>query len=191
MKYMTRNKKILSSLIITVSVIAVGFLIYYLVFYDYEPTGPVGGVGVQGIVVDVSPSAKVITVFDSTENKEIYLVLTADTKFFDEDRLPVNLSYFQIGFIVEAIGEMTNENSLIPSEVYVTKAINEEISWVGAEWLVANCRVESVGQTHARAVTVVLKNGDRLKTTEPNLDDIVNTARAAEEKCGEIPIATE
>ncbi|GAH96819.1 unnamed protein product, partial [marine sediment metagenome] len=56
---MTRNKKILSSLIIAVSVIAVGFSIYYLVFYDYEPTGPVGGVGVQGIVVDVSFSAKV------------------------------------------------------------------------------------------------------------------------------------
>lgn len=188
---MTRNKKILSSVIIAVSVMVVGFSIYYLVFYNYEPTGPIGGVGVQGIVVDVSPSAKIITVFDSAENKEIYLALTDDTKLFDEHQLPVNLTYFQTGFIVEAIGEMTNENSMIPSEVYVTKATNEEISWAGAEWLVVNCRVESVGQTHVRAVMIELKNGDRLKTTEPNLDDIINIARAAEEKCGRIEIATE
>jgi len=188
---MTRNKKILILAIIVVSLIAIGLSIWYLAFYDYEPTGPIGGVGVQGIVVDTSPSAKVITVFDSTKNKEIYLALTDDTKLFDEDRLPVNLSYFRIGFVVEAIGEMTNENSLIPSEVYITKATNEEISWMEAEQLVVHCQVESVGQTHARAVTIVLKNGDRLKTTEPNLDDIVNIAQAAEEKCGRIEIATE
>jgi len=191
MKHMTRNKKILSSVIIAISIMAVGFLIYYLVFYNYEPTGPMGGPGVQGIVVDVSPSAKVITVFDSAEKKEIYLALTDDTKLFDEHRLPVNLSYFQTGFIVEAIGEMTNENSLIPSEVYVARATNKEIGWVEAEQLVVYCQVESVWQTHARAVTIVFKNGDRLETTEPNLDDIVNIARAAEEKCGRIRIGTE
>ncbi len=170
---------------------AIGFSIWYLVFYDYEPTGPIGGVGVQGIVVDISPSAKVITVFDSTKNKEIYLALTDDTKLFDEHRLPVDLSYSRVGFIVEAIGEMTNENSLIPSEVYVIKATNEEIGWVEAKQLVAYCQVESVWQTHARAVTIVLKNGDRPKTTEPNLDDIIDVARAAEEKCGRIRIGTE
>lgn len=188
---MTRNKKIISLAIIVVSLMAIGLSIWYLTFYDYEPTGPIGGVGVQGIVVDVSPSAKVITVFNSAENKEIYLALTDDTKLFDEHRLPVNLSYFQIGFVVESIGEMTNENSLIPSEVYAIKATNEEISWVEAEQLVVNCQVESVWQTHARAVTIILKNGNRLKTTEPNLDDIINIARVAEEKCGEIEIITE
>jgi len=177
--------------IIMVILMVIGFSIWYSVFYNYEPTGPIGGKGIQGIVIDISPSAKVITVFDSAENKNIYLVLTDNTKLFDEDRIPVNLSYFRIGFIVETIGEMTNENSLIPSEVYITKTTNEEISWEGAEWLVANCRVESVGQTHARAVMIELKNGDRLKTTEPNLDDIIDIAHAAEEKCGEIPIATE
>jgi len=188
---MTRNKKILSSIIIAVSVMAVGFLIYYLAFYNYEPTGPMGGPGVQGIVVDVSPSAKVITVFDTAEKKEIYLALTDDTKLFDEHRLSVDLNYFRIGFVVEAIGEITNERSLIPSEVYVTKATNKEISWVEAEQLVVYCQVERVGQTHARAVTIVLKNGDRLKTTEPNLDDIISIVRAAEEKCGKIEISTE
>jgi len=169
----------------------IGFSIYYLIFYDYEPTGPIGGVGVQGIVVDVSPSAKVITVFDSAKNKETYLALTDDTKLFDEHQLPVDLSHFRIGFVVEAIGEMTNENSLIPSEIYVTKAVNEEISWPGAEWLVTNCRVKSVGQSHAREVWIELKNGGQLKTSEPNLDDIINIARAAEEECGEIPMGTE
>lgn len=188
---MTRNKKIVRSVIIAISTMVVGFLIYYLVFYDYEPTGPVGGVGVQGIVLDVSSSAKVITVFDNAENKEIYLALTDDTKLFDEDCLLVDLSYFRIGFVVEAIGEMINEKSLIPSEVYVTETTNEEISWMEAEQLVVYCQVEGVWQTHARAVTVVLKNGDRLKTTEPNLDDIIDIAHAAEEKCGKIEIGTE
>lgn len=187
---MTRNKKIIIGIIASVLLI-VAFLIWYSVFYNYEPTGPSGGIGVRGIVVDVSPSAKVITIFESTKNKEIYLALIDDTKLFDEHQLPVSFGYFQIGFIVEAIGEMTNESFLIPSEVYVAEAANEEINWEGAEWLVTNCRVKSVGQTHARAVTVDLKNGDRLKTTEPNLDDIINIAHAAEEKCGEIPMATE
>ena len=187
---MTRNKKLITGIIAPV-LVAGAFLIWYSVFYDYEPTGPMGGPGVQGIVIDVSPSAKVITVFDGAENKEVYLALTDDTKLFDEHQLPVNLSYFQTGFIVEAIGEMINENSLIPSEVYIIKAINKEISWVEAEQLVVYCQAESVWQTHARAVTIVLKNGDRLETTEPNLDDIVNVARAAEERCGRIRIGTE
>ena len=188
---MTRSKKILRLVIIAISTVVVGFLIYYLAFYDYEPTGPVGGVGVQGIVVDISFSAKAITVFNSAENKEIYLALTDDTKLFDEHQLPVNLSYFRIGFVVEAVGEMTNERSLIPSEVYVAETTNEEINWVEAEQLVIYCQAESVWQTHARAVTIVLKNGDRLKTTEPNLDDIIDIAHAAEEKCGKIEIGTE
>ena len=188
------QKKFVNIALIVLGVVVVGVAGYFVVknwIPITEPTEPIGGEEIQGIVVDVSPSTKVITVFDSAENKEIYLALMDDTKLFDEHRLSVDLSYFRIGFVVEAIGEMANENSTIPFEVYVTKATNEEISWMGAEWLVTNCRVESVGQTHARAVTVLLKNGDRLKTTEPNLDDIIDIAHAAEEKCGEIPIATE
>ncbi len=74
---------------------------------------------------------------------------------------------------------------------YMKRYDQKEISWLEAEQLVVGCQVASVWQTHARAVTITLKNGDRLKTTEPNLDDIINIARAAEEKCGEIEIATE
>jgi hypothetical protein len=36
-----------------------------------------------------------------------------------------------------------------------------------------------------------LKNGEELTSVEPELDDIINIARAAEEKCGRIRMGTE
>lgn len=67
----------------------------------------------------------------------------------------------------------------------------EEISWIEAKELVFECYVKTVFQTHARQVTIVLKNGIQLETIEPNLDDIINFVMSVQEKCGEIPIATE
>lgn len=128
---MTRNKKIII-LGTVVVILLIGFFLIWNPFYgfygveepkrigyDYKLTEPIGGVGVRGIITDISPSAKVITMFDGAKNKEIYLALTDDTKLFNKSYRLVNLSYFQVGFVVEAVGEMTNETSLIPSEVYI------------------------------------------------------------------------
>ena len=63
--------------------------------------------------------------------------------------------------------------------------------WSAIKQAIANCEVKSVWQTHARTVGAKLKNGEELIAVEPKLDDIINLAIAAEEKCGEILMGTE
>lgn len=67
----------------------------------------------------------------------------------------------------------------------------EEITWAEAKELVSECRSGEVWQTHARQVTVILDGNIRLKTIEPKLDDIIDVAESAQEKCGKIIIGTE
>ncbi|MFH1366430.1 MAG: hypothetical protein ABIH38_00380 [Patescibacteria group bacterium] len=64
-------------------------------------------------------------------------------------------------------------------------------SWELIKQAIDNCEVESVWQTHARTVGVKFKNGEELSAIEPKLDDIIDLAIAAEEKCGEILMGTE
>ncbi len=66
-----------------------------------------------------------------------------------------------------------------------------EVEWLAIKQAIANCEVESVWQTHARRVEAKLKNGEELAAVEPELDDIIDLAIAAEEKCGEILMGTE
>jgi len=66
-----------------------------------------------------------------------------------------------------------------------------EAEWLAIKQAIANCEVESVWQTHARTVEAKLKNGEELAAVEPELDDIIDLAIAAEEKCGEILMGTE
>jgi len=88
-----------------------------------------------------------------------------------------------------------NPSSSEPTEICgqqsKTYSDNEEISWEEAKSLVFDCQTEKVWQTHALQVTIILKNGIRLKTVEPKIDDIVNVAKSVQEKCGKILIGTE
>jgi hypothetical protein len=68
---------------------------------------------------------------------------------------------------------------------------DQDISWEKAQGLVLGCRAEKVFQTHALKVTVVLNNGVKLTATEPVIDDIMDIAVSAREKCGNIVIGTE
>lgn len=68
---------------------------------------------------------------------------------------------------------------------------DQDISWEKAQELVLGCRAEKVFQTHALKVTVVLNNGVKLTAIEPTIDDIMDIAVSAEEKCGNIVIGTE
>ena len=63
--------------------------------------------------------------------------------------------------------------------------------WESIKQAFANCEVESVWQTHDRTVVAKLKNGEELIAVEPKIDDIIDLAKAAEEKCGEILMGTE
>ncbi len=63
--------------------------------------------------------------------------------------------------------------------------------WSAIKQAIANCEVESIWQTHARTVVAKLKNGEELAAVEPELDDIIDLAIAAEPQCGEILMGTE
>ncbi|MDP3953903.1 MAG: hypothetical protein Q8Q06_00620 [bacterium] len=63
--------------------------------------------------------------------------------------------------------------------------------WLAIKQAINNCEVESVWQTHARTVGAKLKNGEELAAVEPELDDIIDLAIVAGEKCGEILMGTE
>jgi len=67
----------------------------------------------------------------------------------------------------------------------------ETAEWLAIKRAIYNCEVETVGQYHSLEVFARLKNGGTLDAVEPSIDDIVDVAREAEEKCGEIPIMTE
>jgi len=66
-----------------------------------------------------------------------------------------------------------------------------EIEWLAIKQAITNCEVESVWQTHDRIVKAKLKNGEELAAIEPELDDIIDLAIAAEPQCGEILMGTE
>ena len=74
-------------------------------------------------------------------------------------------------------------------------AINQPAT-TNPEWLkisqaLSDCQVVSIMQTHSRVVTANLKDGRQLETIEPELDNIMQLALAAEKKCGRIIMATE
>lgn len=76
---------------------------------------------------------------------------------------------------------------------------NEENDYLPKDWSwnnilseLENCNVTSVFQTHSLIVSATTKDGNTLKSAEPEIDDIVHAAQSASEKCDyEIMIATE
>ncbi|MDD3170346.1 MAG: hypothetical protein PHW71_01000 [Candidatus Pacebacteria bacterium] len=66
-----------------------------------------------------------------------------------------------------------------------------ETEWSVIKQAITSCEVESVWQTHDRRVGAKLKNGEELVSVEPELDDIIDLAIAAEPQCGEILMGTE
>ena len=66
-----------------------------------------------------------------------------------------------------------------------------EAEWLAIKQAIANCEVESVWQAHDRSVSAKLKNGEKLVSVEPELDDIIDLAIAAEPECGKILMGTE
>jgi len=65
------------------------------------------------------------------------------------------------------------------------------VSWGRIKEAINNCEVERVFQAHSRDVSADLKNGSKLNGIEPEIDDIIDIAVAAESKCGRIIMATE
>jgi hypothetical protein len=63
--------------------------------------------------------------------------------------------------------------------------------WNDIKSAIAKCKVDTVFQTHGREVTAQLKDGSEIRTTEPNIDDILQLAVEAEGGCGLIMMTTE
>lgn len=63
--------------------------------------------------------------------------------------------------------------------------------WLAIKQAVFDCEVRSIMQTHARVVTVELKNGGELRAVEPEIDDIFAVEQSVRDKCGQIIMATE
>ncbi len=66
-----------------------------------------------------------------------------------------------------------------------------EAEWLAIKQAIANCEVESVWQAHDRRVGAKLKSGEEFAAFEPELDDIIDLAIAAEPECGKILMGTE
>lgn len=65
------------------------------------------------------------------------------------------------------------------------------ISWQHAETLIRTCKVEMVMQTHALDIHLTLKNGERLRSVEPTIDEVFRVTQEASQSCGSIGVATE
>jgi len=64
-------------------------------------------------------------------------------------------------------------------------------AWDRAKEAVLNCEAEGIFQTHAREVSVKLKNGGTITAIEPKIDDIFDVVKEAAPQCGTIRMATE
>jgi hypothetical protein len=62
------------------------------------------------------------------------------------------------------------------------------VTWEELKLVIQNGAVQSVGQTHSRKVTVVLKDGQTYHATEPAIDDVIKYLREIGKN---VPIMTE
>jgi len=64
-------------------------------------------------------------------------------------------------------------------------------TWEKIKQAINDCKVKAVSQTHSHTAWAELKDGTELSAIEPQIDDIIDLATAAEDKCGEILMSTE
>lgn len=65
------------------------------------------------------------------------------------------------------------------------------IDWDLAVRSIEECQVNGVVQTHALDIYLEMKDGTRLRTVSPEIDDVFEIVAGAQEECGDIYIATE
>jgi signal peptidase I len=84
---------------------------------------------------------------------------------------------------------------LVPDENIVGRvedpAAELQVTWERAVELINSCDVQAAAQAHSRDVMLTLKDGTRLYTVEPELDDVFPVVFEARERCGDIQLVTE
>ncbi len=68
---------------------------------------------------------------------------------------------------------------------------SSKVSWDEAVILVKDCKVKSSSQTHYLEIFLELKDGKRVRTTEPQLEEISRVIKSASNVCGEVLESTE
>jgi hypothetical protein len=68
---------------------------------------------------------------------------------------------------------------------------NAEVTWSQAIEILNSGQVESVMQTHSLEVSFVLKDGCRIWTIEPHIDDIFAEVQKCGDLCANISLGTE
>ena len=87
---------------------------------------------------------------------------------------------------------------LVAASIYTIKkpdqkndGVENTVSWNEAIRILNSGEVEQVLQTHSLEVTLILKDGTRIKTKEPNVDDILDEVEKCGSRCENIFLATE
>jgi hypothetical protein len=75
--------------------------------------------------------------------------------------------------------------------LYPDSEDGEEVTWEMAQAMILNGEVKQVIQAHSLQVTLMLKDGRTLITTEPAIDDIFEVIELCGNPCQDITIATE
>lgn len=83
------------------------------------------------------------------------------------------------------------EEVIIQDEEFQNFKDGDEILWPEAETILMSGVVESVVQTHDLEVTLVLKDGRRLFTEEPQIDEVIKVIGLCGDLCASIRVATE
>ena len=65
------------------------------------------------------------------------------------------------------------------------------VSWQKAIKILRSGEVDSINQFHNLKVVLVMKNGDKITTTEPSIDEIITQVDLCQDTCSTIRIATE
>jgi len=85
----------------------------------------------------------------------------------------------------------TGEEVIIQDEEFQNFKDGDEILWREAETILMSGVVESVVQTHDLEVTLVMKDGRRLFTEEPQIDEVIKVIGLCGDLCASIRVATE
>jgi hypothetical protein len=65
------------------------------------------------------------------------------------------------------------------------------VRWAHAEQLIRRCKVRAIEQTHSRAVTLTLRDGRKVFTHEPHIDDVFDDLNRVTARCRPSTVATE
>jgi hypothetical protein len=126
----------------------------------------------------------------SIVNKALILLLLALCGCTRNDGAPISESPLTVGSPLDP--QMSIVPGALESAVATPKpSRQDEIPWTEAEALILEGEVQQVVQLHSLEVTLVLRNGMGVKTTEPTIDEVFRVIERCGDACSDMVLATE